>query len=135
MDPEPTVGDCKAGHTRMEIHSVPVPASSPSTSKAADEVEVSDQDRPPPRKEKGSFFRFPRLGLEVLLHESRDSGEMNEDGTFRFYKVYKRRWFGLVELTLLNIVVSWDVSGSSTHLLLYKTFHVEMDITSTHGIL
>ncbi|KAK4166406.1 major facilitator superfamily domain-containing protein [Cladorrhinum sp. PSN259] len=24
------------------------------------------------------------------------------------YKVYKRRWFGLVQLTLLNIVVSWD---------------------------
>jgi len=27
------------------------------------------------------------------------------------YKVYKRRWFGLVQLTLLNIIVSWDVSG------------------------
>jgi len=26
------------------------------------------------------------------------------------YKVYKRRWFGLVQLVLLNIVVSWDVS-------------------------
>ncbi|KAK4171842.1 major facilitator superfamily domain-containing protein [Triangularia setosa] len=26
------------------------------------------------------------------------------------YKVYKRRWFGLVQLTLLNIIVSWDVS-------------------------
>ncbi|XXG95919.1 hypothetical protein Hte_002195 [Hypoxylon texense] len=24
------------------------------------------------------------------------------------YKVYKRRWFGLVQLTLLNIIVSWD---------------------------
>ncbi|RYP78678.1 hypothetical protein DL771_000345 [Monosporascus sp. 5C6A] len=24
------------------------------------------------------------------------------------YKVYKRRWFGLLQLTLLNIVVSWD---------------------------
>lgn len=29
------------------------------------------------------------------------------------YKVYKRRWFGLVQLTLLNIIVSWDVSGFS----------------------
>lgn len=27
------------------------------------------------------------------------------------YKVYKRRWFGLIQLTLLNIIVSWDVSG------------------------
>lgn len=26
------------------------------------------------------------------------------------YKVYKRRWFGLAQLTLLNIIVSWDVS-------------------------
>lgn len=28
----------------------------------------------------------------------------------RVYKVYKRRWFGLVELVLLNVVASWDVS-------------------------
>jgi len=28
----------------------------------------------------------------------------------RVYKVYKRRWFGLVELVLLNIVASFDVS-------------------------
>ena len=26
------------------------------------------------------------------------------------YRVYKRRWFGLVQLALLNIIVSWDVS-------------------------
>jgi hypothetical protein len=26
------------------------------------------------------------------------------------YRVYKRRWFGLVQLTLLNVIVSWDVS-------------------------
>jgi hypothetical protein len=25
------------------------------------------------------------------------------------YKVYKRRWFGLFQLALLNIIVSWDV--------------------------
>jgi FLVCR family MFS transporter 7 len=25
------------------------------------------------------------------------------------YRVYKRRWFGLIQLVLLNIVVSWDV--------------------------
>lgn len=28
------------------------------------------------------------------------------------YKVYKRRWFGLTQLVLLNIVVSWDVRGT-----------------------
>lgn len=37
------------------------------------------------------------------------SGE-TEGGSPRVYKVYKRRWFGLVQLVLLNIVVSWDVS-------------------------
>jgi FLVCR family MFS transporter 7 len=26
------------------------------------------------------------------------------------FRVYKRRWFGLAQLVLLNIVVSWDVS-------------------------
>lgn len=25
------------------------------------------------------------------------------------YRTYKRRWFGLVQLALMNIVVSWDV--------------------------
>jgi hypothetical protein len=29
------------------------------------------------------------------------------------YKVYKRRWFGLVQLVLLNIIVSWDASSHS----------------------
>lgn len=34
------------------------------------------------------------------------------------YRVYKRRWFGLAQLVLLNIVVSWDVRwlpGSHKH--------------------
>lgn len=26
------------------------------------------------------------------------------------YRTYKRRWFGLVQLTLMNVMVSWDVS-------------------------
>ena len=29
------------------------------------------------------------------------------------YKVYKMRWFGLMQLVLLNIVVSWDVSTTT----------------------
>ncbi|KAK3303436.1 uncharacterized protein B0T15DRAFT_274952 [Chaetomium strumarium] len=43
-----------------------------------------------------------------------DSGvvETGTAPTAAQYKVYKRRWFGLVQLTLLNIVVSWDVSVS-----------------------
>lgn len=35
--------------------------------------------------------------------------EVNEDQVV--YRVYKRRWFGLFQLVLLNIVVSWDVSA------------------------
>lgn len=30
------------------------------------------------------------------------------------YRTYKRRWFGLIQLSLMNIVVSWDVSLVST---------------------
>jgi len=33
------------------------------------------------------------------------------------YKTYKRRWFGLFQLVLLNIVVSWDVSAPSALLV------------------
>jgi len=31
------------------------------------------------------------------------------------YKTYKIRWFGLVVLTLLNIMVSWSVCRSRNH--------------------
>ena len=38
------------------------------------------------------------------------------------YKVYKRRWFGLVQLVLLNIVVSWDVGFAVTISLPYQMY-------------
>ena len=41
-------------------------------------------------------------GEEVALTGGPTSNPME-------YKVYKIRWFGLVQLILLNIVVSWDV--------------------------
>lgn len=41
------------------------------------------------------------------------SGESVEEGSFGEFKVYKRRWFGLVQLVLLNIIVSWDVRLSN----------------------
>ena len=31
------------------------------------------------------------------------------------YRVYKIRWFGLMQLVLLNIVVSWDVGYFDSH--------------------
>ncbi|KAI0899210.1 MFS general substrate transporter [Annulohypoxylon nitens] len=39
--------------------------------------------------------------LENASIENGDRGSIT-------YKVYKRRWFGLVQITLLNIIVSWD---------------------------
>jgi hypothetical protein len=41
------------------------------------------------------------------------------------YKVYKRRWFGLVQLTLLNVIVSWDVSVLVSLLLTLAVVLVE----------
>ena len=38
------------------------------------------------------------------------------DGEGAQYQVYKIRWFGLVQLVLLNIVVSWDVGTFSSTL-------------------
>lgn len=29
------------------------------------------------------------------------------------YRTYKRRWFGLAQLVLMNIIVSWDVRDDS----------------------
>lgn len=73
----------------------------------SDDIELPDRSQE--RSNKGR--RFPRLGLDALFHESRPSQDLTGDGTVEFYKVYKRRWFGLAQLTLLNIVVSWDVSS------------------------
>ena len=41
----------------------------------------------------------------VVVDDASTSGEQPVE-----YKVYKIRWFGLMQLVLLNIVVSWDVS-------------------------
>lgn len=42
-------------------------------------------------------------------------GTAGDEGTIAggdtTFKVYKRRWFGLVQLVLLNIIVSWNVSS------------------------
>ena len=47
------------------------------------------------------------------------------------YKVYKRRWFGLFQLVLLNIIVSWDVRP--LHLAqaaLWPRTHTDMSLYS-----
>lgn len=50
------------------------------------------------------------MGGEGFELADRDGAliEAEETGDMRVYKTYKRRWFGLAQLVLLNIVVSWD---------------------------
>ena len=38
-------------------------------------------------------------------------GKREQSHSHTHYLVYKRRWLGLAQLVLLNIVVSWDVSA------------------------
>lgn len=69
----------------------------------------------------GRFWRKQKLGSrDFTLQERRATGEGEgdveaEEGSIRQgvsteYRTYKRRWFGLAQLTLMNIIVSWDVS-------------------------
>jgi len=56
-----------------------------------------------------------KMGGEEHELSGRDGAtiQMTEEGIggeIRTYRTYKRRWFGLAQLMLLNIVVSWDVS-------------------------
>lgn len=50
------------------------------------------------------------------------------------FKVYKRRWFGVIQLVLLNTIVSWDVSAFSltmmTDLQPLRPFHLVTDCCS-----
>ena len=46
-------------------------------------------------------------GVELLERKADETSADVPDG--RTYRTYKRRWFGLAQLVLLNIVVSWDV--------------------------
>lgn len=49
-------------------------------------------------------------GTDGAADERFGSGSAEGHEGAREFKVYKRRWFGLVQLVLLNIIVSWDVS-------------------------
>lgn len=95
-------GDWKGGHMRIESNEHEPTGSSDS---GKGDIELRD-----PKKTQGASADQQPYS-DALNEEDRSSGEEAVgDGTYQFYKVYKRRWFGLVQLTLLNIVVSWDVS-------------------------
>lgn len=52
-----------------------------------------------------------RTGMEPVV-DPEGAAEIQEDGQGQpVYRVYKRRWFGLMQLVLMNIIVSWDVSS------------------------
>lgn len=70
----------------------------------------------------GRWSRVKRLASGNYTLRERPSGPDSEaageraasvdDGVeVTTYRTYKRRWFGLIQLTLMNIVVSWDVSS------------------------
>lgn len=47
---------------------------------------------------------------DFSLSERNETSTTIQDGEQQpRYRTYKRRWFGLLQLTLMNIVVSWDV--------------------------
>ncbi|RWA03705.1 hypothetical protein EKO27_g11401 [Xylaria grammica] len=66
---------------------------------------------------------------EVIENSGAAAGQ-GDEGPGTVYKVYKRRWFGLAQLTLINLVISWDwltFSPVSQHAAKYYG-HSESDI-------
>ena len=49
---------------------------------------------------------------EFAVDMSTFDSSNTEQGSRPIYKVYKRRFWGLAQLVLLNIVVSWDVCAT-----------------------
>ena len=62
-------------------------------------------DQPVSRSGDGRDLKTTDTQTEVLL----TPGDSTAATTTNIYKSYKRRFFGLAELILLNLVVSWGV--------------------------
>lgn len=112
-------GEWKGGH--MRIGSAAQSSSgTDSNSKRGGDVELQkvrddeggseEEEQYQPDSRRRSKFQFPRLGLGAAFRDGRPEDNGVTDGTVEFYKVYRRRWFGLIELTLLSLLVSWEVS-------------------------
>jgi len=74
------------------------------------EVETLHEVRSEDELLEGEDERGTRHNGQHAVHNLQSNGALPErtvSGGVR-YKVYKRRWFGLVQLILLNIIVSWD---------------------------
>lgn len=115
-DQEGGGGDWKGGHMRIDSHEPEPPsASSADSAKGADDIELRDRDDKAHQVAGGGRRRPNAFNDDEDDDEEEEGGPPSRDEAngvvaFQFYKVYKRRWFGLVQLTLLNIIVSWDVS-------------------------
>ncbi|UKZ53891.1 hypothetical protein TrVGV298_007693 [Trichoderma virens] len=57
------------------------------------------------RSKKDSSQEFSLQERDTLSSDERNADV--ENGTSTEYRTYKRRWFGLIQLTLMNIMVSW----------------------------
>lgn len=71
------------------------------------------------------------LGPYSQQREFVDGRDAEGDGRV-VYKVYKRRFFGLFQLALLNVIVSWDVStflGMNDELLIIESgYHFRLPL-------
>jgi hypothetical protein len=65
--------------------------------------------------------------LRPVSGDEEEGGGSVADAESTEYRVYKRRWFGLVQLTLMNIIVSW---GVSTYISLHQTHHLRSPLSS-----
>lgn len=54
--------------------------------------------------------RRPGQGQDAAMSDGHHGLTTTAITTGTQYRTYKRRWFGLVQLTLMNVIVSWDVS-------------------------
>jgi hypothetical protein len=86
--------------TNAQVHSgdVGAPGSSLSSKDAA-------------HRDQATSSEIARLDSDApILQQHQQDPSQSDAGE---YRVYKRRWFGLFQLVLLNVIVSWDVRSDS----------------------
>lgn len=116
------MADARAAKTNEEDVTVADHKKAQSQGYALDEMSSSGGGERPSSAHKGIDGDFKPTTTRELADGDEDlvDGGNGDSGTLEGgsivqradveYKVYKKRWFGLVALTLLNIIVSWDVS-------------------------
>ena len=106
---------------------------------SGDSMEMGDLSPQQTREDKKTSQleeRYTDLQSNGEASGSRPSGAGEEEfapinGGRMEYRVYKIRWFGLTQLILLNIVVSWDVS--TTHSSPVLTVQLDSSMTNNYN--